>query len=130
MQLICCTTIMKIKTWMIVVTFCGTALLATHAKAQDSSELSRAGRTDSLADARGKQIRDQKTTDDQTLSDLKHDRADTKRQAKDAQRVEDNASNSAKASKAAYKTEKKAQKARRRADGDAKKAARAKEKTQ
>ena len=85
---------------------------------------------DSLADVRNEQANVQKKTDEQTLSDLKDNRSDTRHQAKEAQRAETNASNSAKESKSAYKMERKAQKARRRADSQTKKAAQAKKKTE
>lgn len=103
------------------------ALVASNALAQDLPALTGGEYLDSLAAARNIQ-KIEKTADAKTLSDLKDEKSDAKLQAKEAQRVETNASNSAKASKNAYKSEKKAQKARRQADADAKKAGQAKKK--
>jgi hypothetical protein len=68
----------------------------------------------------------EKIVDADNLSELKSERNDTKAKAKEAQRVERNASDAAREARIAYQTERKAQKARQKADRQAKKAARAK----
>ena len=118
---------MKITTVVIALAFGGSIFLANDLAAQDPFTTD--AKRDSLANAQYL-VKTQKTTDAQTLSDLKHNKSDTKAQAKEAQRVEENAAHSAKESKSAYKTEKKAQKARRKADAQAKKAAKAKKKAE
>jgi hypothetical protein len=123
---------MKLRTMLITLAIGSTVFLVTDAVGQDSPTLEQrqTKSLDSLANARNEQANVQKKTDEQTLADLKDNRSDTKHQAKEAQRAETKASNSAKASKSAYKMERKAQKARRHADSQAKKAAQAKKKTQ
>lgn len=56
------------------------------------------------------------------LSDLKSKKTDTKAKAKEAQRVERNATNAAVDSRKAYRSERKAQKSRQDADRQAKRA--------
>ncbi len=119
---------MKITTVMIALALGASTFTAIDAAAQQSSNDRLNEQLDSSANAKNSEIEMQKKSDAQTLSDLKHDRSDTKLEAKEAQRVETNASNSAKASKNAYKSEKKAQKARRHANSNAKKAEQAKRK--
>jgi len=77
---------------------------------------------------RAEQVKAQKSTDAQSMSDLKASRKETKARAKEARTAERDANAAAKESKSAYKTEKKAQKARRQADAQTKKAAKAREK--
>jgi hypothetical protein len=124
------TPFMKFRTIVITLALGSSFLLVNEAIGQDPSTLEKrqTKSLDSLAEARNEQAKNQKATDAQTLSDLKTDKSDTKREAKEAHRVEENAANSAKESKSAYKTEEKAQKARRKADAQAKKAAKAKNK--
>lgn len=71
----------------------------------------------------------QKEEDAETLSDLKGEKRATKAKAKDAQRVEREASDASAQSRKAYRNEKKAQRDRKKADAQAKKAAKAREKS-
>jgi hypothetical protein len=123
---------MKLNAIVMTLALGSSFMIVNSAFGQDrpTTEQKQTRSIDSLTRARDEQKKVQKANDDQTLSDLKDDRSDTKQVAKEAQRAEAAASSSAKASKGAYKTERKAQKARKHADAQAKKAAKAKSKVQ
>ena len=89
--------------------------------AQDVTEMNRIKRekADSV-------IRQQRKDSDH-MSDLKTKRMETRRKAKEAQKIERDANTSAKESRIAYKSEKRAQKARIKADKQANKAKKAKD---
>ena len=71
----------------------------------------------------------QKAEDAASIRELKKDRAETRTKAREAQRVEREANNAAMESRNAYRAEKKAQKARIKADAQAKKASRARDRS-
>jgi hypothetical protein len=123
---------MKISTIIYSLTLGGTLLFASQLKAQERTQMSKTEdeRIDSLQTVyRSDQKKTQETKDQENLSTLKDERADTRSKAKEAQRVERDANNAAYESKNAYKAERKAQKSRRKADAQAKKAARARDKS-
>lgn len=71
----------------------------------------------------------QKAEDAASIRELKEERAETRMKAREAQRVEREANNAATESRNAYRAEKKAQKARLKADAQAKKASRARDRS-
>ena len=75
------------------------------------------------------QVKTQNQEDATRMSDLKDERKSTKATAREAKRVERDARSAARESRSAYRTEKKAQKSRTDADKQAKKAVKAKEKS-
>jgi hypothetical protein len=123
---------MKINRLICTLALGSSLLFATNAVGQERSLMTKAEheRMDSLSVAFKKtQAKEQKDRDAKTMSDLKSGQNATKATAKEAARVEQDASDAAKESRNAYRTEKKAQKARKHADAQAKKAARAKDKS-
>ena len=71
----------------------------------------------------------QKAKEADAISDAKSEQVETQAKAKEAERIDDEAQDAAKQSKAALKTEKKAQKLRKNADKQADKAKAAREKS-
>lgn len=71
----------------------------------------------------------QKAEDAASIRELKEERAETRMKAREAQRVERDANDAATESRNAYRAEKKAQKARLKADAQAKKASRARDRS-
>lgn len=114
---------------MIALAFSGSLFATSDALGQSTptAELKESAWLDSVKVVRNEEVKAQTATDEQTLSDLKSRSSDGKLDAKKAQQVQTDASNSAKASKSAYKMEKKAQKARKNADAQTKKAKHLKE---
>lgn len=121
-----------IKTVIVAMTLgCG-VLITSRAVAQDPPALRKSDQQhlDSLTREFEKQ-REQRAIEEnesKTLSELKSDSQDTKAKAKEAGRVKDEADDAALQSKDAYRTEAKAQRMRRKADSQAKKAAKARAK--
>ena len=121
-----------IKTVIVAMTVGCSVLMSSRAIAQDPPALKRADQQhlDSLTREFEKEREERaiKENEGKTLSELKTDSQDTEAKAKEAGRVKDNADDAALQSKDAYRAEKKAQKMRRKADAQAKKAAKAKAK--
>src|SRR5690242_8921125 len=93
---------MKVSILMTVLALSGLVFSAGEISAQSSSPGMRENRRlDSLETVKREQPL-QATTDADILSDLKSKKQDAKHDSKEAQRIEDDASNSAKASKRAY----------------------------
>jgi hypothetical protein len=82
-------------------------------------------RADRVENERADSLKTQQRKDSDNLSELKADRAETRKKLKEAQRVERDANGAARESKLAYKAERNAQKARIKANKQAKKAAKA-----
>jgi hypothetical protein len=123
---------MKFTTAILISTLGATSFFAIESFAQERPLMTRAEhqRMDSLETVITKeQQQTQKGQDDANLRDMKQSRNETKAKAKEAQRVEMEASDAARESKSAYKTERKAQKARKQADRQAQRAAAARNKS-
>lgn len=98
--------------------------------AQDSTGLDgRQYQADSLSRVTQQQEAKEKRANAESVSDLKDQRNATRENAKEARRVEKDASDAARQSKNAYRQERRAQKARIQADKQAKKAERARRKS-
>lgn len=107
--------------------------MAHTAAAQDSTRIRYDDRAhaDSLADAyrQKERAKDQTRQDSDKLSSLKAERRDTRAKAKEAQRIEREATDASRASKTAFRKEKKAQRSRAQADKQSKKAENARSKS-
>jgi hypothetical protein len=122
---------MKNKNILLTLALGALSVLSCQVYAQDRSEMSKREitRMDSLETVSQKEIQAQKTKDENTMADFKHDRKQTKAKAKDAQRVERDANAAARESRAALRAEKKAQKSRKDANRQAEKASDARDKS-
>jgi hypothetical protein len=101
------------------------ASIETYGQYRTESTRSEAERLDSASTMyRNEQVQ-QTEQDAERLADVKKDRRETKAKAKEARRVEQEASDAARESKYALRAEKRAQKSRKDADKQAQKANRA-----
>jgi hypothetical protein len=122
---------MKLKTIILTLTLSAPVLFASEVFAQDQPVLSNEEfvRMDSVQSAKKAAVI-QKEQDEDRLTTAKDEKRKTKAKAKEAARVEREASDAARESRNALRTEKKAQKARKHADAQAKKASRARIKSE
>jgi hypothetical protein len=103
--------------------------LAINAHAQEQVSASEQHHQDSIQMASAKDAQVEKTRDDNRMADAKLDRKQTKAKAKNAQRIENDATDAALQSKYAVKSERRAQKSRARANKQAEKALKARTKS-
>jgi hypothetical protein len=115
----------------VILTLASIVFLPLTIKAQDRDTMSKAeiAKMDSVEAATLKADQLQKSNDETRLMEAKLDRKQAKAKSKDAKRVEQDATDAARASKAEVRTEKKAQKSRRLATRQAKRASEARAKS-
>ena len=120
---------MKNKT--IFLTLAAATFFAGQAFAQTSNDMTQAQRErkDSVETAARQEVQVQNRKDENRMADAKHDRNETKANAKEAQRVESEANDAARESKNALRAERKAQKSRKQANKQAEKDSNARDKS-
>lgn len=124
---------MKINRSFFTLTMAGLSLLSVELLAQRHTELEirEHQRYDSVQKEidKARLIQEQKVEDANRIEDAKTVQQETKEIAKETQRIDREASSAAREARIALKAEKKAQKARKDADQQARKAVRAKERS-
>jgi hypothetical protein len=121
---------MKYKAIIITMSVAAASLFASKTFAQDNtmSQVQR-DHQDSVQTAKVTEARLETTKDENRMADAKLDRKQTKAKAKNAQRVENEASDAARESRYAVRAERRAQKSRKQANKQAEKAAKARDKS-
>lgn len=122
---------MKLNNIMLTLAFAGLLLSSGNLYAQEETDINKKEieRLDSVADHEKDQARLQQQKDSEKITDFRKDKKRTKAKAKEAQRVEAEASDAARQSRIAYRNEKKAQKLRKQADKQADRASKARDKS-
>jgi hypothetical protein len=119
---------MKIKTIISIFSLITATLLSFESFGQDLKTREQA-RTDSIRKIDQNLQNQQQSKDQYRMDNAKDASNDTKAKAKEAKRVEQDATNASDQSKKALKQEKRAQKSRSKADQQAKKASKARDKS-
>jgi hypothetical protein len=120
---------MKYKATIVTLTMSAISFLAINVHAQEQVSASEQHRQDSVQMASAKDAQIEKTKDEARMANVKLDRKQTKAKAKNAQRIENEATDAAQQSKYAVRSERKAQKSRARANKQAEKALKARTKS-
>lgn len=124
---------MKLKITMLAVAMGALSFFTIESNGQERTEMSKDEqvRMDSMQTAyrKDQEVRIQHANDKEKMASAKDARNDTKVKAKEAQRVNQEASAAARESRYALRAEKKAQKLRKQADAQAKRAAKARVKS-
>lgn len=120
---------MRLKALISTFALGGFLFFTHHAVAQEQSVTNTENQDQDSARNANERQAEQVEQDAESMKDLKQERAQTRTKAKEARRLERDANDAAVESRNAYRTEKKAQRTRKSADAQAKKARKARDKS-